>query len=79
MSTVYLFYICPVCFNACEDPQECHEHQMIGCEPGSPDHARRKPVIDISGRVRTRAPLWYLEAMGWTRSGTSSETKPQAT
>ena len=35
MGTAYLFYICPVCFNACEDLEECHQHLMIRCEPGA--------------------------------------------
>ena len=65
MSTVHLFYICPVCFNACEDRASCHEHEMMCCDPGVLDDERRKPVMDASGRVHTRAPLWYLEAVGW--------------
>jgi len=36
MSAVYTFYICPVCFNAGEDLEECHQHLMIRCEPGTP-------------------------------------------
>jgi hypothetical protein len=65
MSTVHLFYICPVCFNACEDLEECHEHLMIRCEPGASNHERRKPVMDATGRIQTRAPRWFLEAVGW--------------
>ena len=65
MGTAYLFYICPVCFNACEDLEECHQHLMIRCEPGAPDHERRRPVMDATGRIQTRAPRWFLEAVGW--------------
>lgn len=74
MSTGHLFYICPVCFNACKDPEECHEHQMMCCDPGMPDDERRKPMMDASGRVQTRAPLWYLRAVGWIPAGRSPET-----
>ena len=65
MSADFLFYICPVCFKVCEDEQECHEHQMICCDPGTPGNERRRPMMDASGRVQTRAPRWFLEAVGW--------------
>jgi hypothetical protein len=65
MSEHHLFFICPVCFRACQDAQECHEHRMMCCDPGAPGDERRKPVVDAAGRVQTRAPRWYLEALGW--------------
>lgn len=65
MSAVYTFYICPVCFNAGEDLEECHQHLMIRCEPGTPDLERRKPLMDATGRILTHAPRWFLEAVGW--------------
>ncbi len=74
MSTVYAFYICPTCFNACETAEECHEHQMMGCDPGEPGQERRKPVMDATGRVQTRAPRWYLEAVGWIRTDSAPGT-----
>ena len=69
MSTVSLFYLCPVCFNACEDPQECHQHEMLSCDPGMPDNERRRPLMDTSGRLHTRAPRWFLETVGWIPAG----------
>jgi hypothetical protein len=72
MSAVYVFYICPTCFNACETAEECHEHQMMGCDPGELGHERRKPVMDAAGRVYTRAPRWYLEAVGWIQADYAS-------
>ncbi len=78
MSTVYLFYICPTCFNACEDLKECHEHQMMGCDPGELGHERRKPMMDATGRIRTRAPRWYLEAAGWIQASHAPGTAPGA-
>jgi hypothetical protein len=72
MSAVNVFYICPTCFNACETAEECHEHQMMGCDPGELGHERRKPVMDAAGRVYTRAPRWYLEAVGWIQADYAS-------
>lgn len=65
MGAGYLFYICPFCFRVCDSCEECHEHQMICCDPGAIDAERRKPVMDASGHIQTRAPRWYLEAVGW--------------
>lgn len=57
-------YICPVCFTICESEQECHAHRMLACEPGEPGDERRKPVRDAFGQYVSRAPRWYLEAVG---------------
>jgi hypothetical protein len=61
------FYICPVCFLVCETSQECHNHQMIECDAGEFDDERRRPPIDKRGYLVTRAPRWYLEAVGWVK------------
>jgi hypothetical protein len=67
MAKTYRFFLCPVCFNASVDGRECHDHQMICCRAGGPDDERRKPLMDAAGRVQSRAPRWYLEAVGWIR------------
>ncbi|HUV92339.1 MAG TPA: hypothetical protein VMV80_04565 [Anaerolineales bacterium] len=59
------FYICPVCFRVCETESECHQHKMILCHTGEPGDERRKPVTDHLGNPVSRAPRWYLEALGW--------------
>jgi hypothetical protein len=68
MSGVEKFYICPICFRVCETDEECHEHRMIECRPGELGEERRKPVADRFGNLVSRAPRWYLEAIGWLKS-----------
>jgi hypothetical protein len=60
-----LFFICPVCFAACESGRDCHDHAMVCCQVMAPDDARRRPIQDASGRLLSRAPRWFLEAVGW--------------
>jgi hypothetical protein len=64
MKTGENFYICPVCFQVCDSQQECHAHRMVECAPGKPGDERRKPVTNRFGRYASRAPRWYLEAIG---------------
>ena len=73
MTTAFLFYLCPTCFNVSEKSVVCHEHRMILCDVETLDDKRRCPVIDTSGRVHTRAPRWFLEAVGWMKAGSSAE------
>ncbi|HLE14031.1 MAG TPA: hypothetical protein VI776_04720 [Anaerolineales bacterium] len=37
---------------------------MLECVPGEPGDDRRKPVSDRFGNLVSRAPRWYLEALG---------------
>ena len=62
------FYICPICFRVCETESECHEHIMVKCETGHPGDQRRKPVSDRFGKLVSRAPRWYLEAVNKLRN-----------
>ncbi len=64
MDNERILYICPICFRVCDTDQECHEHQMIECNPGKIGDERRKPVTDKFGNYVSRAPRWYLEAVG---------------
>jgi hypothetical protein len=57
--------ICLYCFQVCEDPDGCHASPVLECKPGQPGSLRRKPVMDRSGRILSRAPRWFLEATGW--------------
>lgn len=59
------FYICPVCFRTCDTEIECHDHRMVECEAGIPGDERRRPVADRFGNYVSRAPRWYMEAVGW--------------
>jgi hypothetical protein len=59
------FFLCPTCFAASEQRDECHGHGMVRCEPGKPDDRRRRPLMDGEGRLTSHAPRWFLEAVGW--------------
>jgi hypothetical protein len=59
-----VFYLCPLCFRRSEIDGECHEHRMVACDVGDWADERRKPIIDADGRVLSRAPRWFLEAVG---------------
>lgn len=65
MEEANVHYICPVCFRTCDTIEECHNHQMLECEVGEFGDERRKPVQDPFGNYVSRAPRWYLEAVGW--------------
>jgi hypothetical protein len=57
------FYICPVCFVTSETPVECHGHWMIRCDAFDLDDERRKPAMSPRGRLKSRAPRWFIEAV----------------
>jgi hypothetical protein len=62
-------YICPKCFWVCDTESKCHQHQLIlACEPGEFGDERRRPVRNQFGLFVSRAPRWYLEAVGWIRT-----------
>jgi hypothetical protein len=58
------FYQCPICFKICNTFQDCHAHNMVHCYVEFPDDERRKPVKTPSNVLLSRAPRWYLEAVG---------------
>lgn len=60
-------YICPVCFKVCDTEQECHAHRMVACDVGEFGDERRKPIPNRFGKYVSRAPRWYLEAVGWIK------------
>jgi hypothetical protein len=65
------FFICPICFLVFETEQECNQHRlstghpMFACKPGKKGDDRRKPVNNRFGQYVSRAPRWFLEALGW--------------
>jgi hypothetical protein len=63
------FYICPVCFMTSETPVECHDHWMIHCDAFDLADERRKPLMGPRGRLRSRAPRWFVEAVREHQSG----------
>ena len=62
------FYICPYCFQICEHDSRCHNHPMVLCTPGRWGAAARMPLTNPRGELKSRAPRWYLEAVGWTQA-----------
>ncbi len=65
MANESVLYFCHTCCRVFESYPEAHEHdEMVECHPGELDDERRKPIIDKNGHVMTRAPRWYLEAIG---------------
>lgn len=55
-------YLCAHCLLAGDEPGPCPRcgRERLTCRPGDPDDPCRKPLIDATGRVRSRAPLWWL-------------------
>lgn len=55
-------YLCPRCLTADGQPGLCPRCgiERVGCPAGTPEDACRKPIVDSSGQVRSRAPLWWL-------------------
>lgn len=62
-----LFYICPTCFTASKEDCFCHGHQMAECPRLDATDDRRKPPVDSRGHLRSRAPIWFLQAVQATR------------
>jgi hypothetical protein len=54
------FYLCTMCFNTSETPRICHNRPMAHYPGHRADHL--KPPIDENGRLRNRAPLWFINA-----------------
>jgi hypothetical protein len=72
MSENRVFYLCPTCFEAypatrLDDETDgwCHRHPLIRCQAAQLDDERRKPLVDNGGCLTSRAPRWFLEAVGW--------------
>ena len=55
-------FLCPQCLVASDAPGACTRcgRERLTCRPGDPDDPCRRPLIDAAGRVRSRAPLWWL-------------------
>ena len=57
-----VLYICERCFSASERPGPCPRCERPRREfaLGTADDPSRRPPIDEDGRVRCRAPLWWV-------------------
>jgi hypothetical protein len=63
MNASLVFYLCPICFYASENPDDGHEHTLLRVNPGLPGDERRKPITDQDGHILSPAPRWFYEAM----------------
>jgi hypothetical protein len=45
---------------------------MILFDPGNQEDLRRKPLFDEDGNLRSQAPRWFLEGIGWLVEDSSS-------
>lgn len=59
------FYLCPTCFKTSDTSGECHGHPMIYCGDLQPGDERLKPLFDKNGELKSRAPRWFLESLGF--------------
>ncbi len=73
-------YLCPRCLSAEASPGLCPRcgEERLACRPGDPEDPCRRPIMDAEGRVRTRAPLWWLraslaQAPRWLETGHRTE------
>ncbi len=61
------FYLCPICFAAFESEIACKahiHHRAVWCDPIKLTDEQRKPLTYADGRLASRAPRWFLEAVG---------------
>lgn len=64
-------YICAICFATRESEGYCHDHRMVKCMVGELGDERRKPAME-GPIIKSRAPRWFLEAVGWLTPGRTS-------
>ncbi len=68
MTRRLIFYLCPKCFKLREGDVEGHEHgKMIRFDASTLTPEQRKPLFDQQGRLVTRAPRWFLQAVAARR------------
>ncbi len=62
------FYICAICFSVGEYPGTHNNREMAYCEQLRVGYECLKPVIDLEGDLKIRAPRRFLEAV-WDAAG----------
>lgn len=62
MSEEQVVYCCTRCTTAAGEGGACDlcGGQRVECQPGATGDPVRRPLIDASGNVLTRAPIWWL-------------------
>lgn len=56
-------HLCPKCLQAQPSPGTCPNDgtELLSCSPGDADDPCRRPLMDSLGKVKTRAPGWWLK------------------
>ena len=64
--TIKKFYMCPKCLEPALEPTPCPKcgGERLRCRPGDPDDPCRKPYLVAAGAGMSRAPIWWLRAIG---------------
>jgi hypothetical protein len=64
--TIKDFYMCPKCLEPALEPTPCPNcgGERLHCRPGDPDDPCRKPYTAMTDEHRSRAPIWWLCAIG---------------
>ena len=73
MANPQIFYLCPKCFKLTEDDEEGHRHGLMRFDAKKLSEEQRKPLFDENGRLVTRAPIWFLDAV--EKSGARKQAK----
>lgn len=62
MSEQQVVYCCTRCTTAAGEGGTCDicGGQRVECQPGAAGDPVRRPLIDASGNILTRAPIWWL-------------------
>lgn len=60
------FYMCPRCMEPALEASRCPKcgGERVTCCPGDPDDPCRQPYMAPTGAIRSRAPVWWLQAIG---------------
>ena len=63
---VEIFYLCPRCMEPADEPLPCPRcgRARVTCRPGAASDPIRKPLMAATGELRSRAPVWWLQAVG---------------
>ena len=79
MNTNPVFYLCPKCFEAFDSEPTDHPHAILCINTAELDIESRRPVMDQDGNLHSRAPRWFLEAIGVMPSRRPSRSLAGAT
>lgn len=56
-------YLCVTCLIPAEEAGACEQCglERVLCRPGDASDPCRRPLMDAEGRLRSRAPIWWLK------------------